>query len=412
MKQRMLAFLLALVFVSTSAQAAFSDLPDTHWAAPYVASCSDLIKGYPDGTFRPDATLSVGEYLKLLCCVTDPAQRFFNKDVVPVSGHWATPYRKVLARTLGNAVPAENQLSRNITRLEMTRLYAIAHAKLVLGTAPKSDFKLNFTDLGSVSAADQVYIAYCVEHSLISGFPDKTFRPNAPLTRAQAAKVIDLVNLEAWDARKHSDAINAQLLKEYGISIARGEGLSDNAFAVTVRCASDFLETLPTPMVRALGAKLNYEGVAFTPAPKLTDVTENSAAFWEAYHRGVAQTFQYQFGAQVLSVIVADHYPKLLDAYRLEAEELYLYSLLLDRTVAYTADGTISYGKSKAETLFETVKNGKPTSEQKDTLAKCELLYQIVTQVFDLSTDDQKKIAFFPDGYKFNTTVNVSQYRS
>jgi hypothetical protein len=48
------------------ATAPFSDVPANHWSAPYIAKGLELgiIKGYEDGSFRPNQTVSKAEALK------------------------------------------------------------------------------------------------------------------------------------------------------------------------------------------------------------------------------------------------------------------------------------------------------------------------------------------------------------
>ena len=46
----------------------FSDMKDAHWADTYVVWCSQagLVKGYPDGTFRPDGNVTNNELITIL----------------------------------------------------------------------------------------------------------------------------------------------------------------------------------------------------------------------------------------------------------------------------------------------------------------------------------------------------------
>ena len=49
----------------------YSDVPDTHWAREQIEYLSGEIAGYPDGTFRPENTVTRAEFVTLL-----PASRF------------------------------------------------------------------------------------------------------------------------------------------------------------------------------------------------------------------------------------------------------------------------------------------------------------------------------------------------
>lgn len=67
MKNLFSAFVLSLI-LSTTAQAAFSDVSTSHphSAAIGYVKAQGMVKGYEDGTFRPDATINRVELLKIL----------------------------------------------------------------------------------------------------------------------------------------------------------------------------------------------------------------------------------------------------------------------------------------------------------------------------------------------------------
>jgi len=70
----------------------FRDVAPNHWAAPYVytASTAGLLKGFPDGTFRPEATLTRAQGISLimrLCTQKERASLPSLQDMT--SQHWA-----------------------------------------------------------------------------------------------------------------------------------------------------------------------------------------------------------------------------------------------------------------------------------------------------------------------------------
>lgn len=64
-KMAVLALNLPLVLVEYPT---FPDVPGNHWALTYVetAYANDLVKGYPDGTFRPDGEVALAEVLTVI----------------------------------------------------------------------------------------------------------------------------------------------------------------------------------------------------------------------------------------------------------------------------------------------------------------------------------------------------------
>lgn len=74
---------------------------------------------------------------------------------------------------------------KTLTRAELTTLLVRA-----LGAAPAPDQPLPFSDTAGHWAAEQGYLQAALALNLISGFPDGTFKPDAPVTRAQIAKLV------------------------------------------------------------------------------------------------------------------------------------------------------------------------------------------------------------------------------
>jgi hypothetical protein len=52
----------------------FSDVPETHWAAPFIQALAtqNIIGGFPDGTFHPNDPVSRAQFAALLNQAFDP----------------------------------------------------------------------------------------------------------------------------------------------------------------------------------------------------------------------------------------------------------------------------------------------------------------------------------------------------
>ena len=105
-----------------AAQSGYSGVPEGIWYYDYVADLSqkNVINGYPDGTFRPDGTVTWGEALKLILRAVG------YPEAPQIDDHWASGYLG-LAMSYG-FVPetGEYRLDTPITRLEVARLAARA----------------------------------------------------------------------------------------------------------------------------------------------------------------------------------------------------------------------------------------------------------------------------------------------
>lgn len=100
----------------------YSDVPEGSWYYTYVTDLSQtaVVNGYPDGTFRPDGTVTWGEALKLILrAVGFP-------ETPQIDNHWASGY---LGLAIGYGFlpeTGEYPLDLPITRLEVARLAARA----------------------------------------------------------------------------------------------------------------------------------------------------------------------------------------------------------------------------------------------------------------------------------------------
>jgi len=78
----------------------FRDVPENHWAYTFISSAAaaNIIEGYPDGTFRPEESITRAEMTKLLAAMVE---KTYNGEVnfSDVSkNHWAEEEITALAR--------------------------------------------------------------------------------------------------------------------------------------------------------------------------------------------------------------------------------------------------------------------------------------------------------------------------
>ncbi|HHX74372.1 MAG TPA: S-layer homology domain-containing protein, partial [Firmicutes bacterium] len=194
MKRTLLTFLVcaALLLASVAGSVAageevlqkFSDVKNGDW---YISSINTLyglgvINGYPDGTFKPNGTITKGEFTRMIVSAKNLTVSG-NKG-----GHWAEPYRDKAAE-LGWINKADyNNLDMNITRLEIASMVARACGE----TGENLDaFKDNLTDFATITNTTLRNEAItCYSLGIITGYPDQTFKPNKTATRAEASAML------------------------------------------------------------------------------------------------------------------------------------------------------------------------------------------------------------------------------
>lgn len=200
MKKRYLSVLLALILVFVQVPTlvraeGFKDVKG-HWAERTIvwAAKEGYLKGYPDGTFRPDAPVSNAEYYRIVNEFTpqlhDPA--LSSKDVkvnysdVKEDDWFYTEVKKgVQAGYLGSGEGQSLKSGEKIERQEAVRIFAV-----VQKWDDDAEAARQFADYDSVKEELRGAVGASKTHNLIQGYPDGTFRPEGSMTRAEVVTVL------------------------------------------------------------------------------------------------------------------------------------------------------------------------------------------------------------------------------
>ena len=156
-----------------------------------------LIKGYEDGTFRPDKEISRGEFIKIAIGVAVNNSFDFSRYERPFE-NWAAPYVAVAQL---HDVLAENQFTIDNINQPITRIEAIVLLSKIQvnmkGIPLFTDGVLpNYTDIEGVTEEEKAYIKHACRYDLFEGIlPEDAnmevqLRPFDYLTRADAARAI------------------------------------------------------------------------------------------------------------------------------------------------------------------------------------------------------------------------------
>ncbi len=170
----------------------YRDVGVEYWAYGYIhyLACRGVTAGYPDGSFRPATPISRAEYSKLLALAyglpltSPPTPRF--RDVPP--NHWAYGYIEALAAANISVGYPDGSYRPNarISRAELVKLTVLASGALA--------YSGPFTDYPDVPPSHWAYqyIKTATHRQWVGGYADGFFRPNAPSSRAELAKLLYL----------------------------------------------------------------------------------------------------------------------------------------------------------------------------------------------------------------------------
>ena len=175
----------------------FKDVSDSHWAYSYIVQMQieKVINGYPDGSFKPEDTVKTGEFIKMASMILWPN---FHYEMPTDGSHWAMPYVNSLNHIALKSKEYDAQrLERKITRGEATiilskvflqeRIFQNRPYKIEEGDS----YLQRYTDISSITDSNlRTALNICTQYGLMNGFEDNSFRANEFLTRAQAAKLM------------------------------------------------------------------------------------------------------------------------------------------------------------------------------------------------------------------------------
>ncbi|CAH1200584.1 hypothetical protein PAECIP111893_01472 [Paenibacillus plantiphilus] len=165
----------------------FADVPETNWASKEIRRLVELgaISGYGDGTFKPNASVTRAEFLKMIV-LSLGLQTEGSKVFADTEGHWAQQYVSIAGALGVVRGKSDNTFAPDavITREEMAVILArVANMAAVSSNSP-------FKDGGSISGWASDAIATLAEAGIMGGYPDGSFQPQNNASRAQAAAVI------------------------------------------------------------------------------------------------------------------------------------------------------------------------------------------------------------------------------
>jgi len=178
-----------LMPADAASRKSFPDVGKHYWAANSILSLANygIISGNAEGKFKPTANLRRSELAKLLTTAfiysKSPQVPAFS-DVEP--NHWAAGFiSTVIEQDLVDGFP-DNTFRPNAvaTRVQLTKIMV-----KVKGYSTSNVSAQTFEDVGSGYWGYR-YVQTAAKNNLISGYSDGTFRPNAQITRAEAAALI------------------------------------------------------------------------------------------------------------------------------------------------------------------------------------------------------------------------------
>lgn len=189
----------------------FTDVDEDFWGVKYIAAMFDsgVVSGYEDGTFRPDASISIAEFTTMLV----------NQEDYDTSVSGSAWYDAYVIAAVKNGVIQSGEFGpgvdyeKDINRGEMARM--IAHAAGLEGVQGNI-----FSDDKKIDADYKGYVYAVAKAGIISGYEDGSFRASDGATRAEACVMLE--NLNAY-RRGELETVSVFESKDYAYSTPYGD---------------------------------------------------------------------------------------------------------------------------------------------------------------------------------------------
>jgi hypothetical protein len=173
----------------------FSDIT-THWAKACILELANrhLVSGYPDGTFRPDGTITRAEFAALTYVVFPDAQPIRSPIRFPdvPETHWANQaIQWAYQRGFFSGYPDGTfQPNQPIPRVQAISVLVTA-LRFSLPASPDSLLALYFNDVTEIGAWAKGAIAAAILSNLIVNYPNvRDLHPNQNATRGEVSALL------------------------------------------------------------------------------------------------------------------------------------------------------------------------------------------------------------------------------
>lgn len=156
------------------------------WASNYIYVCanSGIINGFADGTYQINKSLTRSQAAKMISEAFALDNGSTEVNLSDISGHWAEEYLRLCDSNgvINGYADGTMRPDQTITRAEFAKMI-VEVSQMTAGGG-----NTGFSDISGHWAAR--YIEIAASNGIIGGYVDNTFRPDQPLSRGEAAKII------------------------------------------------------------------------------------------------------------------------------------------------------------------------------------------------------------------------------
>ena len=189
MKTKIISIIFIGVLLLSSHVFAFADT-NHHWAEKTIERFQEyqIIKGYQDDTFKPDAYLTRAEVAAIINRLTGVSKESYRYVPDITRQDW---YYSEIRKSLQSNVMFGDENGYVYPNREITREEAIVMIGRAFCVEHRENVYNPYTDADKISKWSKDYIDSFVSLGYINGYHDGTIRPKDSITRAEFITVLD-----------------------------------------------------------------------------------------------------------------------------------------------------------------------------------------------------------------------------
>ena len=245
LRRLLIGFLTVLLLSAAVSAAEYSDVSDTHWANEQIVYLQDEITGYPDGTFRPEKTVSRAEFLTLFARIAFPDEwKQAEGDEWWKAAYDVCTSHRLLDDTAGSRSEAMPRgeiaalLDRFCSGWGGVHERADAAIQHTINWKEQRMESPEWQPLFPDAAEYGNSVLISANQGLLTGYPDGSFKPGKGVTRAEAAAILARLKAQLAFREKGCEyvcTVGAYWLMQYSLSGSVGLGLYEPLTGKTVQ---------------------------------------------------------------------------------------------------------------------------------------------------------------------------------
>ena len=174
----------------------FSDIKG-HWAESAINDLAEkgIVKGTGASLFEPDGDITNAQFLTMVSRAMGLTEKQYRGGLTDVSvNDWFAPVvQSALDNGLLDRMIADGEFKPNMRITRENMAYLAVKAYEIKKGSNENSRDLLFTDKDLISADKKEYVGKSQALNMISGYPDGSFMPLNGASRAEAAKIVNVL---------------------------------------------------------------------------------------------------------------------------------------------------------------------------------------------------------------------------